>query len=290
MRRKIAVLFAGVSAACALEPLFTNETIFRVSSVKASTGAEDFTIIASCYPCPSFLEVIFGMILLFTPMFALALIIERAGIYSRVRKQIKAFREDEHAAAQDFLTGKPSNQSESNGKNHISEVVSQSLRGSNMPYTNLSRPRIQIEQAKQRAVALKKVEFEKGLWAIEAIAITMPLLCLFGGAISLTDQVGGMIYTEDNITSLLASGIADAAFYLAWGSGVSIPAFWMHRLFTSKAKKLTSQLDEASARLLDLVLNYQPRPWLLESKSGADTYATQNFSRSTSALNLNRQA
>jgi len=271
-----------------LESFFVSKNTFLVSTVKASTAVEDFSIVASCYPCPTFPEVIFGMILFFTPLFALALIVERTSLYRRISKQIRAFRNDEHAAAQDFLTGKSANNSE--GKKYISEVVSKSLRESDLSYTNQSRPRIQIEQSRQRAIALKRIEFEKGLGVIETIAITMPLLCLFGGSVSLMEDISWMRYAEGQSIWAISLAIENVSSLLAIGLGVAIPTFWMHRLLSLKSKRLTAELDDASARLLDLVLNYQPRPWLLEPKSSADTSATQSFSRSTSEFTLNRQA
>lgn len=261
------------------------------SSANASTYmVADFNISACIYPQPSLFEIIFVLIILFIPMFTLALILERLVAHHKIAKQIKAFMADEGAAAQKFLSISSSEKVQRKPCNHLFEIIAHAFGENASQCANQPRPRIQIEQARQRTVALKRNELEARLWVISAIAVTMPLFSLFGSFINLSETFFYTEYYEEISMWTLLKAAKNTVEILAWGLGTAIPTFWIYKLLMSRAKTLSLKLDNASARLLDLVMNFHSRPWLLESQSNLDMRTTQSFARSTADLNLNRQS
>jgi len=105
-----------------------------------------------------------------------------------------------------------------------------------------------IEEA-GRAVAHN---LERFLTTLGTIATAAPLLGLFGTVIGMIEIFGSQSPGGSN-PQQLAYGISIALYNTAFGIGISIPALIMHRHFRNKVDGFVVQMEQAAAKLVDIV-------------------------------------
>jgi len=105
-----------------------------------------------------------------------------------------------------------------------------------------------IEEA-GRAVAHS---LERFLTTLGTIATASPLLGLFGTVIGMIEIFGSQSPGGTN-PQQLAYGISIALYNTAFGIGISIPALIFYRHFKNKAEGFVVQMEQAAAKLVDIV-------------------------------------
>jgi len=95
-------------------------------------------------------------------------------------------------------------------------------------------------------------ELERFLTTLGTIATAAPLLGLFGTVIGMIEIFGSQSPTGTN-PQQLAHGISVALYNTAFGIAISIPALIFYRHFRNKVDSLVVRMEQAAARLVDIV-------------------------------------
>ena len=100
-----------------------------------------------------------------------------------------------------------------------------------------------------RAVA---IELERFLTTLGTIAAISPLLGLFGTVIGMIEIFGSQSPSGTN-PQQLAYGISVALYNTGFGIAISIPAMVFYRHYRNKVDGFVVQMEQAAARLVDIV-------------------------------------
>ena len=93
---------------------------------------------------------------------------------------------------------------------------------------------------------------ERFLTTLGTIATASPLLGLFGTVIGMIEIFGSQSPGGTN-PQQLAHGISVALYNTAFGIGIAIPALIFYRHFTNKIEGFVVQMEQAAAKLVDIV-------------------------------------
>lgn len=128
---------------------------------------------------------------------------------------------------------------------------------------NHASPRYVMKEAIEEAGRHVAHELERFLTTLGTIATASPLLGLFGTVIGMIEIFGAQSPTGTN-PQQLAHGISIALYNAAFGIGIAVPALVFYRHFTNKVDSFVVQMEQAAAKLIDIVhgerLDYPAAP------------------------------
>jgi biopolymer transport protein ExbB len=127
----------------------------------------------------------------------------------------------------------------------LGEVLAAGLR-------NHGSPRHVMKEAIDEAGRAVAHDLERFLTTLGTIATASPLLGLFGTVIGMIEIFGSQGPTGTN-PQQLAHGISIALYNTAFGIAIAIPALIFHRHFRNKVDGLVVDMEQAAAKLVDII-------------------------------------
>lgn len=183
-------------------------------------------------------------LLLFTSIIAVALIIERAItlrtakiVPSALLQQVVAVYQRQ-GVSQELLVRLAKD-------SPLGEVLAAGLR-------NYRSSRYVMQEAIEESGRAVAHSLERYLTTLGTIATASPLLGLFGTVVGMIEIFGSQTPSGSN-PIMLAHGISTALYNTAFGIAIAIPALIFHRHFRNKVDGFVVQMEQAAARLVDIV-------------------------------------
>lgn len=192
-------------------------------------------------------------ILFFMSAWSVAIMIDRALMYSAARKQSRVFVQQVAGALKDNKLDEAISIAERNKKSHIAKVVATGLSEFQAASAQVSEEEV-IEAAKrglERSVAIVHAEMKRGLSGLATIGATAPFVGLFGTVMGIINAFKGISSAKMSGLSAVAGGIAEALVTTALGLLVAVPAVWTFNYFTNKVEAFDVEMDNSSMELIN---------------------------------------
>ncbi len=194
------------------------------------------------------------VILLFLmSIWSIAIMIDRALMYSAARKQSRVFVQQVAGALKDNKLDEAISIAERNKKSHIAKVVATGLSEFQAASAQVSDQEV-IEAAKrglERSVAIVHAEMKRGLSGLATIGSTAPFVGLFGTVMGIINAFKGISASKVTGLSAVAGGIAEALVTTALGLFVAVPAVWTFNYFTNRVEAFDVEMDNSSMELIN---------------------------------------
>jgi biopolymer transport protein TolQ len=254
MRKEIVLLFALVSAVSIIKYVI-DAPAANVSTSLVPVAASTPACFCGAYEPMAFWQVMVGLSFVLMTLYPIAVIVERALTYRQIKRQSNAFEFNTYSALpyhniEDAITSAHRDNESLLGKVAFAAVQAMcAARDTGLPCATPA------EQARQAALQGAKLKLESNLWTLSTIALTLPIVGLFGAAMQLSDSFIAILYAGGNSIWPMASGAANAMEYIAYSLMLAGPTFWMHRYFKSKVRVLMAELDSASSKLVACLVN-----------------------------------
>ena len=174
---------------------------------------------------------------------SVAIMIDRALMYSAARKQSRVFVQQVAGALKDNKLDEAISIAERNKKSHIAKVVATGLSEFQAASSQVNDEEV-IEAAKrglERSIAIVHAEMKRGLSGLATIGATAPFVGVFKGIAN--TKVTGL--------SAVAGGISEALVTTALGLLVAVPAVWTFNYFTNRVEAFDVEMDNSSMELIN---------------------------------------
>lgn len=187
--------------------------------------------------------------LLTCSLIALVFIIERAWTLSRARVNVKALmmrvvralREDGAQAALEVCQ---------RTRGPIAAILHSGL-------LRAARGPAAVEKAIETSGAIEMSFLERGLVALATIANVAPLLGFLGTVSGMISAFAAIAAAEQVSAKLVAKGIQEALITTATGLIIAVPVTIAHSFFVSQIDRFIIEMEEASAELIDELLEIE---------------------------------
>jgi biopolymer transport protein ExbB len=193
------------------------------------------------------------VILFFLSAWSVAIMIERALLYSAARKQSRIFIHQVAGALKEGRLDEAISIAERNKKSHIAKVVATGLTEFQAASQQVPEEEV-IEAARrglERSVAIVHADMKRGLSGLATIGSTAPFVGLFGTVVGIINAFKGISEQKAAGLSAVAGGIAEALVATALGLLVAIPAVWAYNYFTNKVEAFDVEMDNSSMELIN---------------------------------------
>jgi biopolymer transport protein ExbB/biopolymer transport protein TolQ len=197
------------------------------------------------------------VILFFMSAWSVAIMIDRALMFSAARKQSRVFVQQVAGALKDGKLDEAISLAERNKKSHIAKVVATGLTEFQAAAQQVPDEEV-IEAAKrglERSVAIVHAEMKRGLTGLATIGSTAPFVGLFGTVTGIINAFKGISEQKAAGLSAVAGGIAEALVATALGLLVAIPAVWAYNYFTNKVEAFDVEMDNSSMELVNYFIS-----------------------------------
>jgi biopolymer transport protein ExbB len=193
------------------------------------------------------------IILFFMSAISVAIMIDRALMYSAARKQSRVFVQQVAGALKENKLDEAISIAERNKKSHIAKVVATGL--SEFQAASAQVPDDQVIEAAMRgldrSIAIVHAEMKRGLSGLATIGSTAPFVGLFGTVVGIINAFKGISAQKASGLSAVAGGIAEALVTTALGLLVAVPAVWTFNYFTNKVEAFDVEMDNSSMELIN---------------------------------------
>jgi len=193
------------------------------------------------------------IILFFMSAISVAIMIDRALMYSAARKQSRVFVQQVAGALKENKLDEAISIAERNKKSHIAKVVATGL--SEFQAASAQVPDDQVIETAMRAldrsIAIVHAEMKRGLSGLATIGSTAPFVGLFGTVVGIINAFKGISAQKASGLSAVAGGIAEALVTTALGLLVAVPAVWTFNYFTNKVEAFDVEMDNSSMALIN---------------------------------------
>jgi biopolymer transport protein ExbB/biopolymer transport protein TolQ len=186
-------------------------------------------------------------------VWSIAIMIDRALMFSAARKQSRLFVQQVAAALKDNKLDEAISIAEKNKKSHIAKVVATGLSEFQSATAQIPEEEI-IEAAKrglERSVAIVHNEMKRGLTGLATIGATAPFVGLFGTVLGIIHAFTGISAEHATGLSAVAGGIAEALVTTAFGLFVAVPAVWTYNYFNGRVEAFDVEMDNSSMELIN---------------------------------------
>jgi biopolymer transport protein ExbB/TolQ len=193
------------------------------------------------------------LVLFIMSIWSIAIMIDRALMYSAARKQSRLFVQQVASALKDNKLDEAISIAEKNKKSHIAKVVATGLAEFQAASAQVPEDEV-IEAAKrglERSVAIVHAEMKRGLGGLATIGATAPFVGLFGTVLGIIHAFQGMSAQKTSGLSAVAGGIAEALITTAFGLFVAVPAVWTYNYFNSRVEAFDVEMDNSSMELIN---------------------------------------
>ncbi|MCL6480772.1 MAG: MotA/TolQ/ExbB proton channel family protein [Firmicutes bacterium] len=197
------------------------------------------------------------VILFFLSAWSVAIMIERALLYSAARKQSRIFIHQVAGALKEGRLDEAISIAERNKKSHIAKVVATGLTEFQAASQQVPEEEV-IEAARrglERSVAIVHADMKRGLSGLATIGSTAPFVGLFGTVVGIINAFKGISEQKAAGLSAVAGGIAEALVATALGLLVAIPAVWAYNYFTNKVEAFDVEMDNSSMELINYFIS-----------------------------------
>jgi biopolymer transport protein ExbB len=116
-----------------------------------------------------------------------------------------------------------------------------------------------VEKAISTAGVIEMSFLERGLIAIATVGNVAPLLGFLGTVSGMISAFAAIAAAEQVSAKLVAKGIEEALITTLAGLTIAIPANVMHNYFISQIDRFIIEMEEASAELVDELLELEHR-------------------------------
>ncbi len=193
------------------------------------------------------------MLLAVMSIWSIAIMIDRALMYSAARKQSRLFVQQVAPALKDNKLDEAISIAEKNKKSHIAKVVATGLAEFQAATAQVPEDEI-IEAAKrglERSVAIVHAEMKRGLGGLATIGATAPFVGLFGTVLGIIHAFNGIQAEKTTGLTAVAGGIAEALVTTAFGLFVAVPAVWTYNYFNGRVEAFDVEMDNSSMELVN---------------------------------------
>jgi biopolymer transport protein ExbB/biopolymer transport protein TolQ len=184
---------------------------------------------------------------------SVAIMIDRALMYSAARKQSRVFVQQVAGALKDNKLDEAISIAERNKKSHIAKVVATGLSEFQAASSQVNDEEV-IEAAKrglERSIAIVHAEMKRGLSGLATIGSTAPFVGLFGTVMGIIAAFKGIANSKVTGLSAVAGGISEALVTTALGLLVAVPAVWTFNYFTNRVEAFDVEMDNSSMELIN---------------------------------------
>ncbi len=184
---------------------------------------------------------------------SVAIMIDRALMYSAARKQSRVFVQQVAGALKDNKLDEAISIAERNKKSHIAKVVATGLSEFQAASSQVNDEEV-IEAAKrglERSIAIVHAEMKRGLSGLATIGATAPFVGLFGTVMGIIGAFKGIANSKVTGLSAVAGGISEALVTTALGLLVAVPAVWTFNYFTNRVEAFDVEMDNSSMELIN---------------------------------------
>ena len=108
--------------------------------------------------------------------------------------------------------------------------------------------------ARQRAFVFVTEALHRGLWSLEALGWTVPLLSMFLFVSDIILTLKGMIAAEGTGISAIAGGLAESLWPTGFAMLATILIVWSHRYFASKVGTFLLEMDKLSLAIVNEIV------------------------------------
>jgi biopolymer transport protein ExbB/TolQ len=181
--------------------------------------------------------------------YSFALIAERFLTYSLASKQSRAFLSGVTAALQ---------------RNRVLDAISLAALYPESPLAAVVNASFQHREAddlrpsmhaRQRTIVLFTEALKRGLWSLEALGWTVPLLSMFLCVSGIILTLKGMWAAEGTGISAIAGGLAESLWLTAFTMLATIPIVCSHRYFASKVGTFLLEMDKLSLAIVNEIVD-----------------------------------
>ena len=193
------------------------------------------------------------IILFIMSIWSIAIMIDRALMFSAARKQSRLFVQQVAPALKDNKLDEAISVAEKNKKSHIAKVVATGLAEFQAASAQVAENEV-IEAAKrglERSVAIVHAEMKRGLGGLATIGATAPFVGLFGTVLGIIHAFQGIQAEKATGLSAVAGGIAEALVTTALGLFVAVPAVWAYNYFNGRVEAFDVEMDNSSMELIN---------------------------------------
>jgi biopolymer transport protein ExbB len=114
-----------------------------------------------------------------------------------------------------------------------------------------------VEKAIETSGAIEMSFLERGLVALATIANVAPLLGFLGTVSGMISAFAAIAAAEQVSAKLVAKGIQEALITTATGLIIAVPVTIAHSFFVSQIDRFIIEMEEASAELVDELLELE---------------------------------
>jgi len=193
------------------------------------------------------------IILFVMSIWSIAIMIDRALMYSAARKQSRLFVQQVAQALKDNKLDDAISIAEKNKKSHIAKVVATGLAEFQAAAAQVPEDEV-IEAARrglERSVAIVHAEMKRGLGGLATIGATAPFVGLFGTVLGIIHAFQGIQAEKATGLSAVAGGIAEALVTTAFGLFVAVPAVWAYNYYNGRVEAFDVEMDNSSMELIN---------------------------------------
>jgi biopolymer transport protein ExbB/biopolymer transport protein TolQ len=109
--------------------------------------------------------------------------------------------------------------------------------------------------ARQRAIVFATEALKRGLWRLEALGWTVPLLSMFSCVSGIILTFKAMRAAEGTGISAIAGGLAESLWLAAFTMLATIPIVWARKYFASKVSSFLLEMDKLSLAIADEIVD-----------------------------------
>jgi biopolymer transport protein ExbB/biopolymer transport protein TolQ len=186
-------------------------------------------------------------------VWSIAIMIDRALMFSAAKKQSRLFVQQVAAALKDNKLDEAISIAEKNKKSHIAKVVATGLAEFQAAAVQVHEDEV-LEAAKrglERSVAIVHAELKRGLGGLATIGATAPFVGLFGTVLGIISAFQGIQAEKATGLSAVAGGISEALVTTAMGLFVAVPAVWTYNYFNGRVEQFDVEMDNSSMELIN---------------------------------------
>lgn len=187
--------------------------------------------------------------LLIAAIIGFSYIIERFITFSRARIDpelftfdlLKIFKEDGVAGAIKYCK-------------KVTSPVAKVLQPVLEKYQHIGKDRAVLEEILTRAATKELAFLDRGMLVLASVANISPMIGFLGTVSGMIKAFTAIALAGTVEPTLVASGISEALITTATGLALAIPISGAHAYFTQKVNAYTRSMEEASAALMDALL------------------------------------
>lgn len=192
------------------------------------------------------------VILFIMSVWSIGVMIDRFLLFSAARKQSRDFAPAVAGALKNGNLDEGVKIADKFKKSHLAKVVVAGLQEFKAGGGEITHESIEASQrALERAEAITRAEFKKGISVLATVGSIAPFVGLFGTVVGIVNAFKGIATQKSAGLGAVAGGISEALVTTALGLLVAIPATVMFNYFSGRMEALEIEMQNSSSELVD---------------------------------------